>query len=190
MRGLFLLICCLSFSFLALAHEDHHATKTTHHENLTSQFENAEIDGQSKTWVQWIGSFHLIFLHFPIALINMLAISEILLIWYKQQIFEFSSRFLLISSAILAPITALLGFIYSYSTPYSGLMEIFLFWHMWFGISTAIFSIFLVFIRKKIGLGKPYYIWLVLLLLMVNIAGFFGGEMTFGPTLIFPQFTQ
>ena len=141
MRLLFLLIYCLSFNFLVLAHEDQHATRKTHHENIQSQFGDVKEAGDSKSWIQWIGSFHLVFLHFPIALINMLAISEVLLICYRQQIFEFSSRFLFISAAILTPPTALLGFIYSYSVSYSGLMKTYLIWHMWFGISTAMFSL-------------------------------------------------
>ena len=40
--------------FLVLAHEGHRAA----------------MEGQPTTWAQWIGSFHLVLLHFPIALIN------------------------------------------------------------------------------------------------------------------------
>jgi uncharacterized membrane protein len=170
----------LFFNFFVLAHEDHYTTKTTHHESMQSPSENIQEEEKSTSWVRWIGSFHLIFLHFPIALINMLAISEFLFILYKQQIFEFSSRFLLISSAILAPPTALLGFIYSYAAAYAGEMKTDLFWHMWFGILTAVFAIVLAWLRIKIGLQKLYYTCLILLVLMVNITGFFGGEMTFG----------
>lgn len=131
--------------------------------------------------MQWIGSFHLILLHFPIALINMLAISDCLLIYYRRTIFEFSSKFLLVSAAIFAPPTALLGLIYRYSASYSGLMETFLLWHMWLGIGTTILTVALAFIRERMGINKLYYVSLAFLVLMINATGFFGGGMVFGP---------
>lgn len=165
-------------------HEGYEEKKVTAveniHENVQKKVAEAAPEGRSTTWIQWIGSFHLIFVHFPIALINMLAISELLLIRYKEPIFEYSSRFLLISVAILAPPTALLGLIYSYSAPYEGLMAIFLWWHMCFGILTAILAITAAIIRQRKGLTQPYYACLLLLFIAVNAAGYFGGEMTFG----------
>ncbi len=145
-----------------------------------------QFGGRPQSWIQWIGSFHLILLHFPIALINMLAVSECLFIWRKQPIFEFSSKFLLISAAVIAPPTALLGLIYSYSASYSGLTETFLLWHMWLGVTTAVFTVILAFVRDRIGINKLYYALLVLLVLMINATGFFGGGMTFGPFHMHP----
>lgn len=188
MKLLFLLLCCLSLNLFVLAHEGHQETVGSISENIQAKVKDVEQGEESKTWKQliWIGSFHLILLHFPIALINMLAISEVLLIWYRQPIFEFSSRFMLISTAIISPPTALLGFIYSYSAFYSGLIETFLFWHMWLGILTAAFAVAILFIRERVGLVKFYYTCLILLFLMINITGFFGGGMTFGPEYLFP----
>lgn len=182
----FFLLSFLCFSFLIFAHEGHEEKKTPTSENTQENVKEAIEEGRPTSWAQWIGSFHLIFLHFPIALINVLVISELLSAWYKQPIFEFSSRFLLIASAILAPPTALLGLIYSYSASYEGLMEIFLWWHMWFGILTAGLTVAVAFIREKNGSDKFYYAWLFLLFLMVNITGFFGGGMTFGPYHMHP----
>jgi len=137
-----------------------------------------ELGKISHEWIEWIGGIHLIILHFPIALINMLVIAEILFLYYKKPIFEFSSRFMLLSSAILSPPTAILGYIYSYSAPYTGLTETFLFWHMWFGIATATCVVFLPFINSR---SKTYYlISLILLFILINITGFFGGGVTFG----------
>lgn len=165
-----------------MAHEGHQEKQETTSENIQ---ETAQ-EGRPTTWTQWIGSFHLILLHFPIALINMLAISECLFIVYKRPIFEFSSKFLLISAAIISPPTALLGFIYSYSAPYSGLMETFLLWHMWLGIGAAISTVVLAFIRERFGISKIYYASLAFLFLMINATGFFGGGMTFGPFHMHP----
>ncbi len=92
----------------------------------------------------------------------------------------------MISVAIITPPTALLGLIYSYSASYEGLMETFLWWHMWFGILTATLAITLAFIKEKIGTTKFYYVGLFILFLIVNITGFFGGGMTFGPYHMHP----
>lgn len=150
---------------LLLAHEGHdHALEF-------GQF------GQPETLIQWLGSIHLILLHFPIALINMLIISEILFAWSKRPIYEFSSRFLLISSAILTVPTSIFGFIYSYSAAYVGIFETYLFWHMWSGILATLFVIAAAFLSR----GRPYYSCLFLMFLLVNITAFFGGGLTFGP---------
>ena len=177
----FLLLSFMCFSCLVFAHEGHKEKKIPTSENTQEKVKETVQEGRPTSWTQWIGGFHLILLHFPIALINMLAISELLWAWQKQPIFEFSSRFLLISIAILTPPTALLGLIYSYSSTYEGLMETFLWWHMWFGILTATFAVMLAFLKERIGISKLYYASLFLLFLMVNVTGFFGGGMTFGP---------
>lgn len=179
----FILLCFLLLSFLVFAHEAHQVPKPTSENVQTTEMIQA---GRPTTWLQWIGSFHLILLHFPIALINMLAISELLLGLLKRPIFDFSSRFLIVSAAILTPLTSLLGLIYSFSAAYEGLMETFLFWHMWFGISTAIVTVIAAYIRERLGRTTAYLFCLILLLLMVNITGFFGGGMTFGPYQLLP----
>lgn len=159
---IFFLIAFLSLSLPAFSHEHH------------------DLQDTPATWLHWIGSLHLIFLHFPIALINMLVISEVLLAWLKKPIFEFSSQFLVNSAALLSAPTALLGFIFSYAASYDGLTETFLMWHMWLGIATAILAIALAFMRPRIGATKLYSFCLFTLFLTVNLAAFFGGEITFG----------
>jgi uncharacterized membrane protein len=177
----FFLSFFLFFSFLAVAHEGHKEKNRPRLENIQEKIKDTAQEGRSITWTQWIGSWHLIFLHFPIALINMLAISELLWAWNREPIFEFSSKFLLISSAMITPFAALLGLIYSYSASYEGLMETFLWWHMSLGILTAILTIAVAFLREYLGVTIFYYACLFLLFLMVNVTGFFGGGMAFGP---------
>lgn len=165
-----ILILLLSLSFLAFAHEGHEEGQ----------------EGRPATWTEWIGGFHLIFLHFPIALVNMLALSELLFIWLKSPLYEASSRFLVVSAAIISLPTAVLGLIYSYSASYVGLMASFLWWHMWLGISAAVLAIAAAFIREGKGVGKLYYISLFMLFLVLNIGTSLGGGMTFGPYHMLP----
>lgn len=100
--------------------------------------------------MQWVGSFHFIFLHFPIALIAMTVISELLFAWYASPLFDYASRFMLIAAAILAVPTALLGLTYSYTATYDGILADFVWWHMWFGFATAILP-FCGFYSRALG---------------------------------------
>lgn len=190
---IFSLLCLLSLNFL-YSHEGHKEMEKD--EPMTESMQ--PIDGQPSqptvkqfggrplTWMQWIGGFHFIFLHFPIALIAMTAISEVLFAWWQKPIFDYASRFMLIAAAIFAVPTALLGLIYSYTSSYSGLLADFIWWHMWAGISTTVFAIFVAFLGERSGRSKIYYISLFLLFLLVNITGYLGGGMTFGPYHMHP----
>jgi hypothetical protein len=87
----------------------------------------------------------------------------------------------LIAAAIFATPTAIFGLIYSYTASYDGLVADFVWWHIWFGIATAIFAIIVAFLRDRYETVKLYYNCLFILFLLVNITGFLGGGMTFGP---------
>lgn len=176
---------------MLFGHEGHKGTdenKPKKESVQTTQDQPAgkQYEGRPQSWMQWIGSFHFIFLHFPIALIAMTVISELLFVWYPSPIFDYSTRFMLIAAAILAVPTALLGLTYSYTTTYNGILADFVSWHMWFGFATAIFAIFVAFIRERWGISELYYTCLFLLFLLVNITGFLGGGMTFGPYQMLP----
>lgn len=145
-----------------------------------------DLGGRPLTWTQWIGSFHFIFLHFPIALITTTVISELLFMCFRRPIFDFASRFMLLAAAVLAIPTALLGLIYSYTDSYSGFQTDFILWHMWAGILTAVFAIFVAFIRTRLGISKLYYASLFVLFLLVNITGYLGAGMIFGPYHMHP----
>ncbi len=184
------LLCLMSFTFL-FGHEGHkemHENKSIKESVQTTQDQPAVklYEGRPQSWTQWIGSFHFIFLHFPIALIVMTVISEILFAWYVSPIFDYASRFMLFAAAISAIPTALLGLTYSYTASYNGLLADFVWWHMWFGSATAVFAIFVAFMRERLGISKLYYTSLVLLFLLVNVTGFLGGGMTFGPYHMHP----
>ena len=123
------LLCLLCFTCL-FGHEGHQNTEENENKKEMvnplpeSQPPAKHLGGRPLNWTQWIGSFHFILLHFPIALIIMTGISEILLAWLQRPIFDYASRFMIIAAAILAVPTAMLGLIYSYTTSYSGLLAI------------------------------------------------------------------
>lgn len=182
------LVCVLSFSFL-YSHEGHkeHKLEDTFQEHVHQEASPAPIQqGRPQNWLQWAGGFHFIFLHFPIALIIMTVISELIFSWNSRPIYDHAARFMLVAAAILAIPTALLGLMLRYSTTYEGLFADFIWWHMWAGITTAVFAIFVAFLRENYGRTQLYFIALFLLFLLVNLTGFLGGAMTFGPYQMYP----
>ena len=186
-----LILCLLCFTFL-FGHEGHQSVEQNKaQQEMLCPFIEAQpsvnhLGGRPTSWAQWIGGFHFIFLHFPIALIIMTAISELLLACSKRLIFDYASRFMIIAAAALAIPTVILGLTYSYTTSYSGLLATFIGWHLWLGISTAILAVFVAFLREVWGVSKLYYVYLFLLFILVNVTGYLGGGMTFGPYHMYP----
>ena len=188
-----LILCLLSMLCITVlfGHEGHKSMEEskTPQESITPSSGQPTVKhfgGRPLTWTQWVGSFHFIFLHFPLALIAMTAISEFLFTWFHRSIFDYAARFMLIAAAVFSVPTALLGLTYSYTASYSGILADFIWWHMWFGIATAVFAIIVAFLRERLGRSKFYFTSLFLLLLLVNITGYLGGGMTFGPYHMYP----
>lgn len=179
------LMFCLLVLFLQpsmFCHEEHKKNNQEQEVILPSKAHSFDqYVGRPLTWSQWFGSFHFIFLHFPIALITMTGVSEFLLARRKKVVYNFAAKFMITSAAILIIPTALTGILYRYETSYSGLLAEYISWHMVAGIITTFLTIFVAFIRQVFGVSKYYYCSLFVLFLLVNITGYLGGCMTFGP---------
>lgn len=131
------------------------------------------------------GRFHLLLLHFPIALIVMTVVAEWLWIWFGGLMFSQAARFMIFAAAIFAPITALLGLAFGYGQHYEGLSLDLFVWHRYFGLLTAGLAILTAILRERYARElssslTSYYISLFLLFLSVSLTGAFGGSLTFG----------
>lgn len=175
MKKYFLLFSFFIFFILSLAaHEGHEAI----------QGEEAASGG----WISlvlWLGRLHLVFLHFPIALIIMTAISEILFVWYANPLFDHASRFMIVAAAVWAPITALFGFALGFGQFYEGWMNDIYAWHRYFGVVTTILVWWAAtlreqYVRQKTSSLRSYYICLFFLVVCVNLTGLLGGTLAFG----------
>ncbi len=186
---IFSLLTLLSCSLL-FSHEGHHHKTLGAISESIHPTEDAptikQFGGKPESFTQWFGGFHFIILHFPIALINMTAIAEFLYFWTRKSIFDLSATFMLITAAILIVPTAIFGYIYSTTGVYQGLLADFLWWHMWFGISTAVLTILTAYLKIKKGPIPLYYILLFIIFFLVNITSMLGGGMTFGPYHMLP----
>lgn len=137
----------------------------------------AETNGEKI--IHWLGYLHPVMIHFPIALVLMTVISEILFLFTRNPLFDGAARFMIIAAAITALPTALFGLALSYGAHYQGDYATIFFWHEVCGIITVFFAIIAAILREKRKMGF-YYLCLAILFLSVNIGGYLGGEMTWG----------
>jgi uncharacterized membrane protein len=146
---------------------------------------NHDMQDHLGNWLNRIGRFHLLFLHFPIALITMTVVAEWLWIWFRNSIFNHAARFMILAAAVFAPPTALLGLAFGYGQPYEGLSLEFYIWHRYFGLLTAGLAVIAAILRERC-VRHPnvsaisYYLCLFLLFICVSLTGAFGGGLAFG----------
>lgn len=178
----------LVFSFGAMyAHEGHFhpkADETSVHPTSDGEPSVKHFGGRPADWMQWVGGFHFVLLHFPIALINMVVLAELLYARSRKTLYRNASTFMLVLAAILIVPTAIFGLIYSYTGVYEGLLNDFLYWHMYLGISSVVLTLLTLYLYYK--QSNAYYWSLAALFLFVNATAALGGGMTFGPYHFLP----
>lgn len=132
------------------------------------------------SWTQWIGKYHYLAVHFPIALISMALLAESLAIWFPNPLFSHSARFMLITSALWTIPTVLLGWALSRGAVYEGETETVFQLHWILGCLTLFLSFFTVFIREKYREhGGLYYGLLIMLFLSMYWGAVMGTQLTF-----------
>lgn len=166
------------------AHEGHQSNSLFSLE-MHSSVDQSFSSFQFAHWIEKIGKLHLLFLHFPIALIVMTVLAEWLWIWFANPLFSHAARFMILAAAIFSIPTALLGQIFGYGSNYEGLSLDLYVWHRYFGFLTtglAIITAILreLYLRKYAYSLTSYYTCLVFLFLSVSLTGAFGGSLTFG----------
>lgn len=183
------LMCFLLFQAQAFGDESHNQKKES-----TVIEKQAEVVSFDEI-IKWVGNFHLILLHFPIALITMAAVSELLFFWYGNSLFDQASRFMVLAAAVMVLPTVLTGLAYGYNVPYEGVMASYFWWHRFFGLFTAFLAITTAVFRELPSqrfpcAGAAYYLCLFLLFISVNVTAFLGGSLTFGIGHLWPPFLQ
>lgn len=179
--SLLILLTLTTFSF-AEGNLDSNLTLTV----LSNPSGNDEITAVNI--INWIGRFHLLFVHFPIALTVMTVLAEWLLVWQRKVIFDHAARFMIVAAAVFAPITALLGFAFAYQVPYEGLSLDLFEWHRYFGSITAGVVVIAAFLRERYSRQytsslSAYYFVLFVLFICINLTGTFGGFLAFGTNI-------
>ena len=137
-------------------------------------------DGNERAdWVQFIGRFHPLVVHFPIALFLLVPILEIVGRSARFTYLRLSVKFVLALATVGATTAAILGWCLARSGGYSGRL---ITQHMWGGVVLSIICWVCCLLRVRLReLGVTYAIALALGVGLVAWTGYRGGQLSLGP---------
>lgn len=143
-------------------------------------------DGNERSqWMQFIGRFHPLVIHFPIALFLLVPILEIVGRNFRFSYLRWSTPFVLALATLAASFAAILGWCLARSGGYSGRL---IAQHMWGGIVLSILCwICLALRRRGREVGITYAIVLGLGVGAVAWTGYRGGQLSHGPNHLTEQ---
>lgn len=137
-------------------------------------------DGNERAdWLQFIGRFHPLLVHFPIALFLLVPILEIAGRGPRFADLRLSANFVLGLATLGATAAAILGWCMGRSGGYSGKL---ITQHMWGGVMLSIVCWVCWLIRMRLrDLGVIYAVALALGVGLVAWTGYRGGQLSLGP---------
>jgi uncharacterized membrane protein/YHS domain-containing protein len=140
--------------------------------------------------VAYLGKFHILSIHLPIALLPLAAVFELLGLWRKNQRWIAIARTNFVIGALSALAAAALGWMAANGASYPGALSEVLEWHRWLGASVAFAStvglIALVSTKLDCGWGIPMYrITAFTLAALVPLTAHFGGSLIYGTDYLF-----
>jgi uncharacterized membrane protein len=136
-------------------------------------------------WLQSIGRMHPLLLHFPIVLLLLAMLMEFFRFKPENSantFYEVFSRNLLLSGALLAAVTVVMGLFLSREEGYSGDT---LLWHKWTGAGIFFLATLLYFVRNARWYKAPVA-WAGggTLLITLVLAGHYGASLTHGDNFL------
>lgn len=137
-------------------------------------------DGNERAdWLQFIGRFHPLLIHFPIALFLLVPILEIVGRSARFEYLRLSVNFVLTLAMLGATTAAILGWCLARSGGYSGRL---ITQHMWGGVLLSIVCWVCWLLRTQLHeLGVTYAVVLALGVGLVAWTGYRGGQLSLGP---------
>jgi uncharacterized membrane protein/mono/diheme cytochrome c family protein len=136
-------------------------------------------DGNERAdWVQFIGRFHPLFVHFPIALFLLVPILEIVGRSARLAYLRLSVNFVLVLATLGATWAAILGWCLGRSGGYSGIL---ITQHMWGGVLLSLICWLCWLLRTQLReFGIAYALALALGVGLVAWTGYRGGQLSLG----------
>ena len=164
--------------------------KGNHEDKSENKDPKESKPSEGKTFIQqifrYVGKFHPVIVHFPIALTITAAMSEAVFMLSKKFLFSNLARFNLAIAGLSSILAALTGWINASFIKVSAELEWPLFLHRWLGISSTILILCAVICSElaprldNSGLKVGYRASLFTATILVAATGHFGGIMVFG----------
>ncbi len=160
------------------------------HELTAPEHDHAADHGQPtglSRVIRFLGKFHPVAVHFPIALILAAAVAELLAMRWRLPMFTGSARYLTLLGGLSAVGTAALGWAAGAFSHYPGELATTLVWHRWLGTATGIMAILAAVLSewqwrdKSVSIRRnAYRISLFAAAALAGIAGHFGAMLIYG----------
>ncbi|HEY2343345.1 MAG TPA: DUF2231 domain-containing protein [Chthoniobacteraceae bacterium] len=134
----------------------------------------------------WAGRFHPVMTHFPVSLLMMATLAELLGWLTKRESWMQTVRFLLVLGAAGAVAAAGSGWVNAYFSSYNKAPWALLWWHRWFGTATAVWAVICACASFSAEGEKPaacrgrLRIALLLGAALVGLSGFLGSALIYG----------
>jgi uncharacterized membrane protein len=136
----------------------------------------------------FLGRFHPIVLHFPVALLIALFIMEIVAIFRTSRTLEPAHWFLLVFGTGTAIVASLFGWFLASEGGYD---ESTVFWHRWTGVGVAVFATVALGLKFRASRTMSelaqwgYRSSLVVIVGLLSVAGHYGANLTHGSQYLF-----
>ncbi len=139
-----------------------------------------------KKAIEWVGRFHPLSTHFPVALMLVAVFAESLAWWTRRESWLHTVRFLVILAGAAGLATAVLGWINAYFSSYSKEVGALLWWHRWLGSVAAVWAVVcaVLIILHECQEGTPqrqrFRGALLLGAALIGVSGFLGSALIYG----------
>ena len=139
-----------------------------------------------KRTIRWIGRFHPVSTHFPVALMYVAVLAEGFAWLTKRESWLQTVRFLVVLGAMGALVAASLGWVNASFTSYVGSSVAILKWHRWLGTFTALWTVVcaVLAVIAECREGSPerqrFRGALLVGAALVGISGFLGSALIYG----------
>ena len=166
---------------------DHESSEEREHDHSTDHGSDSDF-----ALIPYLGRFHVMVIHFPIALLSVAALLAFFGFIRKDKKYHEAIRYCLGIGALSALGAVALGLANAVNADYVGTLEQVFRWHRILGISTAAVAViawvaFEVSIKNE-GKKIPVFPLLLVMLaaLLVGITGHLGGSLVFGWEYLIP----
>ena len=139
-----------------------------------------------KRTLRWVGRFHPVSTHFPVALMFVAVFAEALAWWTRRESWLQTVRLLVVLGALGAIAATGLGWVNAYFSSYVGQSAAVLQWHRWLGTFTAVWAVGCagLSVSAECEEGSPerrrFRGALLVGALLIGISGFLGSALIFG----------
>jgi mono/diheme cytochrome c family protein/uncharacterized membrane protein len=138
---------------------------------------------EKRRFVDWVGNFHVVLVHFPIGLLLAAVAGECWFAWWRVRTPSPAVRFCISLGAGTAVVTALIGWVHA-ASGYGASSPHILLWHRWLGTATAVAAVIIAIfseIDSRRGMRSRWFRVLLLLVgVMVGAAAHLGGLLVYG----------